>query len=121
MANHLLGYLGAATAHGREVRGKGTLRPFQILRATKNDWTWQHWVAPTDEPVATGEIILLAGVANIGEIRIAHGTHPYEVTDTNYFPLFARDSMQLHGMNLQDLRLLFTTNQDTLHLAYTQE
>lgn len=109
---NLVGYLGKATSVGQEVIFRLTApQPFSLHTSTAVNETWQGATG-----VSLAQITVLAGAQNVGRVQLSL----YAVVGaSNYLELYAQDSFELGGINLDDIHLKFANSGDTVYFAYS--
>lgn len=106
---NLTGFLGKATAIGREVISRIVAPdPFTVITSSGDDETWQG----TDSG-ELAEIIIIAGPENTDAIQFSLYA---AVATANYLPLFAKDSIRFGGIRYSDIHLKFLADNDSIHI-----
>ncbi len=106
---NLAGFLGKATALGREVISRTVPPdPFSIHTSTAVDEVWQG--TDNDE---LAEVLIIAGPENADAIQFSLYA---AVAATNYLPLFAKDSIRFGGIKFSDIHLKFLGDNDSIHI-----
>jgi len=111
MKEKLTGYLGKATAIGREVLARiAPPEPFVVLTSSAPAETWNGAAG-----IKLAQIVIIAGSENTGKVQVSL----YEaVGASNYIDLNATDYVDFGGLDLDDIHLKFEASGDKVHLMY---
>lgn len=106
---NLAGFLGKATATGREVITRIVAPdPFNVITSVSADETWQG-----DSEDELAELLIIAGPDNTDAIQFSLYS---AVGAANYLPLYAKDSVRFGGVRYSDIHFKFLADGDSIHI-----